>query len=172
MFATAIEGSNVIVQEWDRAIQGHDATLLMNESLNNSPLSWFIVLMSAMMGSTRAGSQRATFWNKMDPARQWHVKFAQPRVTPTVDIEVTPETGTLIATVKITKVARSAGMIIQNYDLEVRTKAGGRLVYRGDTYFGFFSKSALATSIRVRAASALARREPAACNSAVAASWA
>jgi len=39
--------------------------------------------------------QRATFWNKMDPARQWHVKFAQPKVMHNVDIEVTPETGTL-----------------------------------------------------------------------------
>ncbi len=39
--------------------------------------------------------QRATFWNKMDPGRQWHVRFSQPKVMHTVDIEVTPETGTL-----------------------------------------------------------------------------
>jgi hypothetical protein len=39
--------------------------------------------------------QRATFWNKMDAARQWHVKMATPQVMPTIDIEVTPETGVL-----------------------------------------------------------------------------
>jgi len=39
--------------------------------------------------------QRATFWNKMDPARQWHIRFTQPKVMHTVDIEVTPETGIL-----------------------------------------------------------------------------
>jgi len=39
--------------------------------------------------------QRATFWNKMDPARQWHVRFSPPKVMQTIDIEVTPETGIL-----------------------------------------------------------------------------
>ena len=38
--------------------------------------------------------QRATFWNKMDKAHQWHVKMAPPRVMKTIDIEVTPETAT------------------------------------------------------------------------------
>jgi hypothetical protein len=41
--------------------------------------------------------QRATFWNKMDPERNWHVKMAKPRIMRTVDIEVTPETGTLFS---------------------------------------------------------------------------
>jgi hypothetical protein len=39
--------------------------------------------------------QRATFWNKMDSERRWHVKMAPPRVMRTIDIEVTPETGSL-----------------------------------------------------------------------------
>lgn len=39
--------------------------------------------------------QRATFWNKMDEDREWHVRMADPIVAKTVDIEVTPETGTL-----------------------------------------------------------------------------
>jgi hypothetical protein len=39
--------------------------------------------------------QRATFWNKMDAQRHWHVKMASPRVMQAIDIEVTPETGTL-----------------------------------------------------------------------------
>ena len=39
--------------------------------------------------------QRATFWNKMDPERKWSVRMKQPRVLPTIDVEVTPETGSL-----------------------------------------------------------------------------
>jgi hypothetical protein len=39
--------------------------------------------------------QRATFWNKMDSGREWRVRMARPRVMQTVDIEVTPETGSL-----------------------------------------------------------------------------
>jgi hypothetical protein len=39
--------------------------------------------------------QRATFWNKMNSGRTWHVKMATPRIMRPVDIEVTPETGTL-----------------------------------------------------------------------------
>jgi hypothetical protein len=39
--------------------------------------------------------QRATFWNKMDPQRHWHVRMESPRVVQAIDIEVTPETGTL-----------------------------------------------------------------------------
>ncbi len=39
--------------------------------------------------------QRATFWNKMDAERKWHVQMAAPRVARAVDIEVTPETGVL-----------------------------------------------------------------------------
>jgi len=37
-------------------------------------------------------------------------------------------------------VALSGGMIIQNYDYRVR--CGGRTVYEGDTYFGFFTRTA------------------------------
>lgn len=39
--------------------------------------------------------QRATFWNKMDPGRNWHVTMETPKVLPTIDIYVTPETGSL-----------------------------------------------------------------------------
>ncbi|MBI3296867.1 MAG: acyltransferase domain-containing protein [Elusimicrobia bacterium] len=55
--------------------------------------------------------------------------------------EVFPDAGTLTTRIKITRVSQSVGMIIQNYDMDVR--AGGRQVYKGDTYFGFFSKEAL-----------------------------
>src|SRR5205807_6712020 len=47
-------------------------------------------------------------------------------------VPVTPDTGTLTTRVKITKVAKSAGMIIQNFEFAVR--AAGQMVYAGDTY--------------------------------------
>jgi hypothetical protein len=39
--------------------------------------------------------QRAAFWNRMDPGHNWHVYMNEPKVNPTIDIYVTPETGTL-----------------------------------------------------------------------------
>jgi 3-hydroxymyristoyl/3-hydroxydecanoyl-(acyl carrier protein) dehydratase len=65
---------------------------------------------------------------------------------------VTPRTGTLSTSVRATRVARSAGMIIQHYDFEVR--AGAEPVYRGDTYFGFFRNAALADQAGLREAAA------------------
>ena len=55
---------------------------------------------------------------------------------------VFPGSGTLTIRVKLTRASSSAGMIIQFFDYEVH--AGRTLVYRGDTYFGFFPKIALA----------------------------
>lgn len=71
---------------------------------------------------------------------------------------VRPDAGTLATTVKITNVSRSGGMIIQNYDFEVRDRQGS--VYRGDTYFGFFSKQALANQVGIREAQLLSVPEP------------
>ncbi len=65
-------------------------------------------------------------------------------------VPVTPEIGTLTTTVHVTKVANSAGMIIQHFDFDVC--AGGRSVYRGDTYFGFFRPEALAEQVGIREA--------------------
>jgi 3-hydroxymyristoyl/3-hydroxydecanoyl-(acyl carrier protein) dehydratase len=61
---------------------------------------------------------------------------------------VRPDAGTLTTRVKITRVASSAGMIIQNYDFEIRNAS--QPVYRGDTVFGFFSKAALAQQVGIR----------------------
>ena len=63
-------------------------------------------------------------------------------------LPVTPTTGTLTTTIKITRVSQSGGMIIQNYDMSVRSAAGE--VYRGDTYFGFFSADALRDQVGIR----------------------
>jgi hypothetical protein len=40
--------------------------------------------------------QRAAFWNQMDRHHDWHVVMAPPQILPTVDVEVTPETGNLL----------------------------------------------------------------------------
>ena len=61
---------------------------------------------------------------------------------------VTRDTGVLSTTVKITSVSQSAGMIVQNYDFEIRSVRGP--IYTGDTYFGFFSKEALVNQIGIR----------------------
>jgi acyl transferase domain-containing protein/3-hydroxymyristoyl/3-hydroxydecanoyl-(acyl carrier protein) dehydratase len=65
---------------------------------------------------------------------------------------VGPHSGTLSTHVRTTKVARSAGMIIQHYDFEVREHDRNRVVYRGDTYFGFFRNAALADQVGLREA--------------------
>ena len=65
--------------------------------------------------------------------------------------EVSPETGTLTTTVKLTKVSQSGGMIIQGYDMEIRDSAG-RPVYKGETEFGFFTKEALSNQLGLRGA--------------------
>jgi len=61
---------------------------------------------------------------------------------------VTPSTGLLTVNVKMTSVSRSAGMVIQHYEMRVRDSVG--LVYEGTTYFGFFSKPALANQVGIR----------------------
>jgi acyl transferase domain-containing protein/3-hydroxymyristoyl/3-hydroxydecanoyl-(acyl carrier protein) dehydratase len=61
---------------------------------------------------------------------------------------VTRRTGTLTTEVKITSVSKSGGMIIQHYAFSVRS--GGGPVYEGTTYFGFFSKEALADQVGIK----------------------
>ena len=56
--------------------------------------------------------------------------------------------GELVTTIKITDVSRSGGMIIQSFDFSVRD--GDGVVYEGDTYFGFFSESALRSQVGIR----------------------
>ncbi|HEY6837947.1 MAG TPA: beta-ketoacyl synthase N-terminal-like domain-containing protein, partial [Geobacteraceae bacterium] len=64
--------------------------------------------------------------------------------------EVTAASGVLTTRVKITRVAASGGMIIQNYDMRVSDSHG--VVYEGDTVFGFFSREALANQVGIREA--------------------
>jgi 3-hydroxymyristoyl/3-hydroxydecanoyl-(acyl carrier protein) dehydratase len=62
--------------------------------------------------------------------------------------EVPPDIGTVSTSARVTKVAHSAGMIIQNYEFMIR--AGVRVIYEGDTYFGYFTKAALAQQVGIR----------------------
>jgi 3-hydroxymyristoyl/3-hydroxydecanoyl-(acyl carrier protein) dehydratase len=65
-------------------------------------------------------------------------------------LTVTPGIGTLTMTAKMTNVSRSAGMIIQHYDMRVASRLG--TVYEGTTYFGFFTKDQLANQVGIREA--------------------
>ncbi len=88
------------------------------------PCGW----LAAYMGSALTSEVDVSFRNLGGSATQ----FAP----------VLPGSGTLSIHVKLTRASSSAGMIIQFFDYEVR--AGRTLIYQGDTYFGFFPKSALA----------------------------
>jgi 3-hydroxymyristoyl/3-hydroxydecanoyl-(acyl carrier protein) dehydratase len=65
--------------------------------------------------------------------------------------EVFNDAGTLTVRVRITKVFEAAGMIVQSFDMQVWR--AGRIVYDGDTQFGFFSSAALARQVGIRDAS-------------------
>jgi 3-oxoacyl-(acyl-carrier-protein) synthase/3-hydroxymyristoyl/3-hydroxydecanoyl-(acyl carrier protein) dehydratase len=62
---------------------------------------------------------------------------------------VGPDAGRLTTRVTLTKLSKSAGMIIQHFDFEVFL-ADRRTAYRGNTYFGFFSAASLAQQVGLR----------------------
>jgi acyl transferase domain-containing protein/3-hydroxymyristoyl/3-hydroxydecanoyl-(acyl carrier protein) dehydratase len=64
--------------------------------------------------------------------------------------ELFADAGTLTTRVRLTSFSEAGGMIIQKYDMKVLR--AGRVVYDGDTSFGFFSKEALAQQVGVRGA--------------------
>jgi PfaB family protein len=94
------------------------------------PCGW----LAAYLGSALTSDIDMSFRNLGGKARQL--------------LAVGRDTGSLTIKIKITNVALSGGMIIQNYDFEVRSAQG--VVYVGDTYFGFFSKAALADQVGIR----------------------
>ncbi|MDM8550977.1 beta-ketoacyl synthase N-terminal-like domain-containing protein [Desulfobacterales bacterium HSG2] len=63
---------------------------------------------------------------------------------------IPPEAATLTIRSRMTQVSESGGMIIENFDMQVLQ--GERMLYEGDTYFGFFSKEALAQQVGIRGA--------------------
>jgi acyl transferase domain-containing protein/3-hydroxymyristoyl/3-hydroxydecanoyl-(acyl carrier protein) dehydratase len=66
-------------------------------------------------------------------------------------VDIGPDIGTLVTKVVMTKVSQSGGMIIQNYDMEMHDLSG-RLIYKGKTEFGFFTKDSLAQQVGLRGA--------------------
>ncbi len=71
--------------------------------------------------------------------------------------QVYPDTGTLTTHVRLQRVSASGGMIIQGYEFAVRNAS--RIVYRGQTTFGFFSRDALAQQVGIREAKAYEQTE-------------
>lgn len=63
-------------------------------------------------------------------------------------LPVTQDIGTLTTRIKITNVSQSGGMIIQHYDMLTYADRGN--VFKGSTYFGFFTHDALAEQIGIR----------------------
>jgi len=93
----------------------------------------------------------------------WLAAFAGSALTSDVDLSfrnlggsavcyepVTPGMGLLETEVKLTNVSSSGGMIIQHYSFSIYSH--GRPVYEGTTYFGYFSKAALANQVGIREA--------------------
>ncbi len=108
--------------------QGMPFAVLLEVALQ--PCGW----LAAYMGSALTSETDLSFRNLGGTATQF--------------LAVHPTTGTLTTGIKVTRVSHSGGMIIQHYDMEVRSREG--LVYKGHTYFGFFSKEALANQIGIR----------------------
>jgi 3-hydroxymyristoyl/3-hydroxydecanoyl-(acyl carrier protein) dehydratase len=61
------------------------------------------------------------------------------------------DAGTLTVRVRITSVSEAGGMIVQSFDAQIWR--AGRIVYDGETQFGFFSAAALAEQVGIRDAS-------------------
>ena len=104
------------------------------------PCGWF----AAYMGSALASDADLHFRNLGGSAVQ--------------HAAVTRDAGVLTTTVKVTNVSASGGMIIQHYAFAMNG-ADGEKVYEGDTYFGFFSKEALADQVGIREADRYAPTE-------------
>ncbi|OQX22320.1 MAG: type I polyketide synthase, partial [Desulfobacteraceae bacterium IS3] len=61
-----------------------------------------------------------------------------------------PEAKTLTMRCRVTKVSEAGDMIIENFDMQILQ--GSKMIYEGDTYFGFFTATALAEQVGIRGA--------------------
>jgi acyl transferase domain-containing protein/3-hydroxymyristoyl/3-hydroxydecanoyl-(acyl carrier protein) dehydratase len=98
------------------------------------PCGW----LAAYCGSALTSDQDMSFRNLGGKATQF--------------LPITPDTGTLQMRARMTNVSRSAGMIIQHYEMLITSDRGK--VYEGTTYFGFFTKEQLANQVGIREAKA------------------
>lgn len=64
--------------------------------------------------------------------------------------EIDDQAGWLRMRVRMTRVSEAGGMIIENFDMQVLQ--GQTMIYEGTTYFGFFTKAALANQVGIREA--------------------
>ena len=98
------------------------------------PCGW----LAAYLGSALRNREDLSFRNLGGTATQYE--------------EVFGDAGTLTVRVRITKVVEAGGMIVQSFDMQIWR--AGRIVYAGETQFGFFSAAALAQQVGIRDASA------------------
>ena len=119
-------------QEWYfGANRGDDMPFAVLLEIVLQPCGW----LAAYVGSALTSDVDLSFRNLGGTATQF--------------LPVTPAIGTLTTTVKLTSVSASGGMIIQHYTYRL-TDAAGEIVYDGTTYFGFFTKQALANQVGLR----------------------
>jgi 3-hydroxymyristoyl/3-hydroxydecanoyl-(acyl carrier protein) dehydratase len=76
----------------------------------------------------------------------------------TLHAELGPDIGTITTRVRLTGFSEAASMILQEFDFQLW--GGGRILYEGDTRFGFFPSRALAEQVGVRGAAARAWEPP------------
>lgn len=93
------------------------------------PCGW----LAAYAGSALHGQEDLSFRNLGGEATLYEV--------------VTPDAGLLTTRVRLTHVAKAGGMIIEKFDLQLWRQ--GRLIYEGNTEFGFFTKAALSQQVGI-----------------------
>ncbi len=96
------------------------------------PCGW----LAAYMGSALKSNNDLRFRNLGGQATLFH--------------EIQPDAGTLTIKSRLTRASEAADMIIEHYDFEVRQP--DRKIYAGTTYFGFFTREALARQDGIRRA--------------------
>ena len=62
---------------------------------------------------------------------------------------ISNDSGTLTIRSRMTEVSKAGGMIIQNFEMNVRNH--GKCVYQGTTNFGFFTNASLSNQVGIRA---------------------
>jgi len=79
---------------------------------------------------------------------QKDLRFRNLGGSATLHGEVQPDAGTLTIKARLTKASEAADMIIEHFDFEVLRR--DQKIYTGNTYFGFFTKEALAQQEGIR----------------------
>lgn len=84
------------------------------------------------------------------------LKFRNLGGNATLYHNIYPERQMLTMRTRLTHLSRSGDMFIQQFDIEIYLK--DRLIYKGDTNFGFFTREALANQVGIRGAAETAYR--------------